>query len=103
MTLALTGSMMFHELVHALHDRKFGYDNAEIVALFQHAIRKNPSVQDRCAYRTAPYFQLNPAEYFATFAEAYFAPICAFPYDRDTLREVDPRSFDFLQSVFGDL
>ena len=87
--------MVLHELAHGYHDRvlKDGYENAAIAGSFAaaKAAGRYGEVEDVSGRKRDHYAATNPMEYFAEGTEAYFGKNDFFPFDREELREYDPR------------
>ena len=94
------GTVLFHELAHFYHDKKMRGSN-KIQRLWEAAWLANPKAVDKCRVRRQAYAFRNPGEFFATYSQAYLARTCAFPYDRATLRKIDPDTYALLQRIWG--
>jgi len=96
-----------HELAHAFHDRVLGFENAEIVAVFEKAkaAGKYDQVQrqDSEGRRRLDhaYAMTNAKEYFAECSEAFFSRNDFFPFTREELKAHDPEVFALLGRLWG--
>ncbi|MFN5299204.1 MAG: hypothetical protein ACK5HA_12940 [Planctomycetaceae bacterium] len=99
-----------HELAHAYHDRVLpgGFDNAPLKAAFDEAKKggRYEKVEQRFgdgrSAQARAYALSNPAEYFAECSEAYFSKNDFYPFDREQLREHDPRMCELLERLWGE-
>lgn len=97
-----------HELAHAYHDRVLGFEQAEIVAVFQKAqaggkyerVQRQDSEGRRRLDRA--YAMTNAKEYFAECTEAYFSRNDFYPFNREELKAHDPEMFALLGKVWGE-
>ncbi len=99
---------LFHELAHAYHDLKFGFDDPYIAACHKLALASGkydlvehirgggrPNDQRR------HYALNNPMEYFAEMSEAYFGKNDFYPFDRAQLKEYDPKGYAMIEWAWG--
>jgi len=97
-----------HELAHAYHNRVLpdGFANPAIRAAYEHAKasgnyeqvdRRDSKGQTR---RDRAYALSDAMEYFAETSEAYFTRNDFYPFDREELREHDPRMFALLGKLW---
>jgi len=93
---------VLHELAHAYHDQVLGFDNAEIIAAYQHAmasgsydaVERNNGDRPKTVERA--YAMTDHKEYFAESTEAFFGRNDFFPFTREQLRRHDPEMFRLL-------
>ena len=98
---------VLHELAHAYHDRVLGWNNPEILAAYQAAVKSgkydkvkrrrgdgNPETEERA------YALTNAQEYFAEGTEAFFGQNDFFPFTRMELRAHDPDLFNLLMRLW---
>lgn len=94
--------MILHELAHALHHRIFAYNHAEITEAFQSAKRSGLYLRVK-RYNGAverAYALNDEREYFAELTEAYFGRNDYFPFDRDELRQYDPKGYAMVENIW---
>jgi hypothetical protein len=103
-------AVVLHELAHGYHDKVLGYNNTDIKAAYENAVKtglyKNVKVQDG---RIAPraYALENHIEYFAELSETYFSRKYGsfendyFPFNKYELKEYDPMGYDMAQEMWG--
>jgi len=107
------GGVMVHELSHAYHHQVLedGYDNAEIMACYQQAMKEKLYDMVRVHGPQGPeaeaYASTNQMEYFAELSTAFLG--CKdgsveynkwFPFNREQLEAHDPRAFNMLHRVW---
>jgi hypothetical protein len=95
--------MVLHELAHGYHDQVLGFENAEVQACFDAAVRAKlyESVLHGRSKKVRHYALTNAKEYFAEMTEAYFGTNDFYPFVRAELRQVDPRMSELLEKVWG--
>ena len=100
-----------HELAHAYHNHLLGDDHPAILKAYKVAKKsgrfyqlprrtgdpKNPLKNSK----GPTYAMTNQMEYFAEATEAYFGENDITPYDRASLREIDPEIIPILEKVWG--
>jgi hypothetical protein len=93
-----------HELSHAYHHQVLGFDEPELVKLYQAAVSSGDYDQTmRLHGRPDRHYALtNPMEYFAEGSEAYLGTNDFYPFVRGELAEHDPKLALYLASVWGD-
>lgn len=96
-------AVILHELAHGYHDQVLGFDNPEIVAVFEKAREKGiyDSVLLYTGERVRHYGLTNHKEYFAEGTEAYFYRNDFYPFVRAELKIHDPDLHDLLSRVWG--
>jgi hypothetical protein len=89
------GNVIFHELIHYLHDRwvSGGFDNSTILNLYSNA--KSAGI-----YASSEYILRNHKEYLAVSAEANYCNTNRPPYNSATLGSLDPNCKNYLISHF---
>ena len=97
--------VVLHELAHAYHDQILGFDNPRIEQAFEtmKASGTYDKVLAHSGRRTKHYALSNPMEYFAESSEAYLGVNDFFPFVRAELREHDPRMFDIMKDIWGEI
>jgi dipeptidyl-peptidase-4 len=96
---------VLHELAHAFHDQTLGFDNPEIIAAYEQAVKsgrydhvKRWTGAEEVTERA--YAMTNYKEYFAEDTEAYFGRNDFQPFDRDELRQMDPAMCVLLERLW---
>lgn len=101
-------NFMLHELAHGFHDRVLTFEQAEILAAYQHA--KDAKLYDRVERSRGngqpntfelAYAMTDHKEYFAEATEAYFSRNDFFPFTRDELEKHDPKMMEVIKRVWG--
>ena len=117
------GGVLVHELAHAWH-HKFvpqGFDNEEIKSCYQLAMKEK--LYDRVKYHTRPISSTPPTfqfckayacehhtEYFAELSAAYLGGVGSeadleynkwYPFNRQQVKEHDPRAYAMLEKMWG--
>jgi hypothetical protein len=101
-------ALVLHELAHAFHDQRLGFDNPEVRALYEKA--KAGGRYDQVERFRGPgrgtsveraYALTNPQEYFAEGSEAFFLRNDFAPFDRAALKSLDPALHDFLAKAWA--
>lgn len=97
-------AVVLHELAHGFHDQFLGFDDEEIVEVFEHA--RDAGIYDDVLLYTGEnvrhYGLSNQMEYFAEGTEAFFYRNDFYPFVRAELREHDPELHDLLQRIWID-
>lgn len=96
--------MVLHELAHAYHRAKFGFDDPYIAACFKRikVSGKYDLVEKTSQPKKVPHYALNnPMEYFAETTEAYFGENDHWPFRRAQLQEVDPQGVEMIERCWG--
>ena len=95
--------VVLHELAHAYHDQVLGFDEPEIVSVFDQA--KTAGIYEQVLLytgrRVKHYGLTNHKEYFAESTEAYLGVNDFYPFVRAELKEHDPRMFALMQKIWG--
>jgi arylsulfatase A-like enzyme len=94
---------VLHELAHAYHDLVLGFDNAEVQAAYDRAVKSKSydAVERRPGKLERAYAVTNPREYFAETTEALFGVNDFYPFNRDDLRRHDPEMSRLLERIWG--
>jgi len=99
--------VILHELAHAYHDQVLsnGFDNEEILGAYNEA--KEKGIYEKVLLytgRTVKHYGLtNQMEYFAECTEAYLGMNDFYPFVRAELNEHDPRMFQVLKKIWGEV
>lgn len=96
--------MVLHELAHAYHKAKFGFEDPYIAACFKRAKVSGDFdlvSQVSRAEKVVHYALNNPMEYFAETTEAYFGENDFFPFRRSQLQQVDPKGLEMIERCWG--
>lgn len=95
--------VVLHELAHAFHHQVLGFDEPELVALFEAASRSGDYEETfRLHGRPDRHYALtNPMEYFAEGTEAYLGTNDFYPFVRGELMRHDPKLAEYLATVWG--
>jgi hypothetical protein len=97
--------VVLHELAHAYHDQFLQFDHPEIRATFE-AAQDAGIYEDVLLYtgqNVRHYGLSNHKEYFAESTEAYFGVNDFYPFVRAELQQHDPRMFNLLQQIWGEV
>jgi len=86
--------VLLHEMVHAVHHKILGFDNAKIVAAYQQAL-------ERGKLERGSYAATNPAEFLAEMSCAYLDRLQYFPRDREELRKHDAATFQLMATIWS--
>jgi hypothetical protein len=95
--------VLLHEMAHAYHDQKIGFQEPSVIAAYENAKIKNLYAPGRLKDgRTVPsaYALTNPREYFAEMTEAYFGVNDYYPHSREELRDYDRPGFDIMKNLW---
>jgi len=101
-------NFVLHELAHAYHDRVLGFDQPDIIAVYEAA--KQAGSYDSVERtrgdgspltRERAYALTDPKEYFAEGSEAFFSRNDFFPFNRAELHRHDPRLEEVLERLWG--
>jgi hypothetical protein len=86
--------VLLHEMVHAVHHKILGFDNAQIQAAYQQAL-------ERGKLERGSYAATNAAEFFAEMSCAYLDKLQYFPRDQVELRKHDPATFQLMVALWS--
>lgn len=91
--------MVLHELAHAYHDIKFGFEDPYIAACQKLAVLsgKYDDVGHNRGGTRRHYGLTNPMEYFAEMTEAYFGENDFYPFNRAQLKTFDPKGYQMVE------
>lgn len=95
-------AMLLHELTHALHDQRYGFDNQAVLDGYFRAM--DAGLYDSVEYVTGGFQQAyatsNQQEYLAEISEAYFWTNDFFPFDRQDLADHDPDGLALVEQIW---
>ena len=94
--------VVMHELAHAYHHQVLGFDNPEVVALYESAVSSG-DYEETFRLRGRPdrhYALTNPMEYFAEGTEAYLGTNDYYPFVRGELARHDPSLAEYLAGIW---
>ena len=97
--------VVLHELAHAYHDQILDFNHSEIRSTFE-AARDAGIYEEVLLYtgrKVSHYGLSNHKEYFAESTEAYFGVNDFYPFVRAELNEHDPRMFNLLKEIWGEV
>ena len=86
--------VLLHEMVHAVHHKILGFDNARITAAYQQAL-------ERGKLERGSYAATNPPEFLAEMSCAYLDRLQYFPRDREELKKHDPATFQLMATIWS--
>ena len=94
---------MLHELAHAYHDLKLGFDRPDVEAAYDKAMADGSyeKVQSIGGRVTRHYAATDHKEYFAEATEAFFGCNDYYPFVRPELKAHDPAIYDIIKEVWG--
>ena len=99
--------VILHELAHAYHDQVLskGFEIEEVLDAYNEA--KEKGIYEKVLLysgRTVKHYGLNnQMEYFAECTEAYLGVNDFYPFVRAELNEHDPRMFQLLKKIWGEV
>lgn len=95
--------VVLHELAHAFHDQVLSFDNAEVIAAYDHGKEKKlyEEVLLYTGKKVKHYGLTNHKEFFAESTEAYFGVNDFYPFVRAELNAHDPTTFALLEKIWG--
>jgi hypothetical protein len=96
-------AMVLHELAHAYHDRVLGFENPEVQAAYDAALKsgKYQSVLQIRGKMERAYALTDAKEFFAECSEAFFGTNDFYPFVRAELQQYDPATYDLLARMWG--
>ncbi|MCA8992401.1 MAG: metallopeptidase [Planctomycetaceae bacterium] len=94
---------VLHELAHAYHDQVVGFENGEVIKVFEQArkSRSYDNVERHDGKMAKSYAMTNHKEYFAEDTEAFFGRNDFYPFTASQLKEHDPAMFALLEKIWG--
>lgn len=98
--------LMLHELAHAYHDQVLGFGNSKIRIQYE-AARDSGSYESvkrftgRKIINDKAYGMNNGKEYFAESTEAFFGKNDFYPFDKEELKNHDPKMHNLLIDLWG--
>lgn len=95
--------VVLHELAHAFHDQKLGFDELSIKAAYERfkASGHGDAALLYDGQRGKHYGLTNQMEFFAEMTEAFFGVNDFFPFNRAELQEAEPELFQLLSDVWN--
>ena len=99
--------VILHELAHAYHDQVLsnGFGNEQVLGAYNEA--KAKGIYEKVLLhtgRTVKHYGLtNQMEYFAECTEAYLGVNDFYPFVRAELNEHDPRMFQLMKKIWGEV
>ena len=96
-------AVILHELAHGYHDQILGFDNPEVMEVFEKA-KESGIYENVLLYtgaRVKHYGLSNQMEYFAEGTEAYLYRNDFHPFVRAELEEFDPDLHELLEKIWG--
>jgi hypothetical protein len=97
--------VVLHELAHSYHDQVLGFDNREVIDVYDRA-KQDGIYAEVLLYtgrKVRHYGLTNHKEYFAESTEAYFGVNDFYPFVRAELKQHDPRMFKLMETVWGEV
>ena len=95
--------VILHELAHAFHDQKLGFDEPRIKAA-QTQFKQSGHGDATLLYngkRVKHYALTNQMEFFAEMTEAFFGTNDFYPFNRAELQEAEPELFQLLTEIWA--
>ena len=95
--------VILHELAHAFHDQKLGFDEPRIKAA-QTQFKQSGHGDAALLYngkRVKHYALTNQMEFFAEMTEAFFGTNDFYPFNRAELQEAEPELFQLLTEIWA--
>ncbi len=96
-------AMVLHELAHAYHDRVLGFENSEVQAAYEAALKSGQyaSVLHIRGKMERAYALTDAHEFFAECSEALFGTNDFYPFVRAELQRYDPDTYALLKRLWG--
>jgi hypothetical protein len=97
--------VVLHELAHSYHDQVLGFDNREVIDVYDRA-KQAGTYEEVLLYtgrKVRHYGLTNHKEYFAESTEAYFGVNDFYPFVRAELKQHDPRMHELMKTVWGEI
>jgi len=96
-------AVILHELAHAYHDQVLGFDEPQIKAAYENAMKAGiyDEVLLYTGRKVGHYAATDHKEYFAEGTEAYFYRNDFYPFVRAELKEHDPALHGLLEEIWG--
>ena len=96
-------AVILHELAHAYHDQILGFDQPEIIKIYDDAMKNG--IYQKSLLHTGKtvkhYATTNHKEYFAEATEAYLYHNDFYPFVRAELNQHDPSAYATMQKIWG--
>ena len=96
--------LLLHELSHAYHNLVLGFEQPDILHLYQKA-KENGSydlVERKNRESQMSYAMSNRKEYFAECTEAFFGENDFYPFNNDELKQRDPAMHALLEQLWSE-
>ena len=96
--------LLLHELSHAYHNLVLGFEQPDILRLYQKA-KENGSydlVERKNRESQMAYAMSNHKEYFAECTEAFFGENDFYPFNNDELKQHDPAMHALLEQLWSE-
>ncbi len=94
---------VLHELAHAFHDQKLGFDEPRIKGAYE-KFKTSGHGNAALLYngsRVKHYGLTNQMEFFAEMSESFFGVNDFFPFNRAELEEAEPEIFKLLREIWS--
>ncbi len=95
--------VILHELAHAFHDQKLGFDDARVLDAYEQ-FKKSGRGEATLLYngkRVKHYALTNHKEFFAEMTESFFGVNDFYPFNRAELQEAEPELFALLSRIWS--
>ena len=94
--------VILHELAHAFHDQKLGFDEPRIKAAHEKFKRSGhgDATLLYSGQRVKHYALTNQMEFFAEMTESFFGVNDFYPFNRAELQEAEPELFQLLTEIW---
>ncbi len=95
--------VILHELAHAYHDQRLGFDEPRIIAAYE-SYKNNGNGDATLLYngkRVRHYALTNHKEFFAEMTESFFGVNDFYPFNRAELQESEPELFELLSRIWN--
>lgn len=94
--------LLLHELSHAYHNLFLGFDQPDILRLYQNAKESGSYnlVERKNREPQVAYAMSNHKEYFAECTEAFFGENDFYPFNREQLEQHDPEMYALLERLW---
>lgn len=94
--------MILHELAHAFHDQKLGFDEPRVRQAYER-FKQTGHGDAALLYngkRVKHYGLTNQKEFFAEMTESFFGVNDFYPFNRAELKETEPELFQLLTDIW---
>ena len=89
---------LLHLIAYAYMERVIGLKNQEIEETYKHA--KASDLYVTVAGRRKIFSFVSAGDYFASISAAYFGMLSYEPYNRQKLKEIDPRGYELVEKMW---